>query len=73
MIFTLFTPELHPLGLGVMKDINSCLLQMLHTKFGQHWLSREGDVNGRRTTDGLQPIAIGLQSQVTYEVHYFDV
>ena len=46
---------------------------MLHTKFGQDWLSREDDVNGRRKTDGLQPIAIGLQSQVTYEVHHFDV
>ena len=62
LIFTLFTPKLPPLWVGVMKFTISCLLtlEVLHKgqRFSSSW---EGNINALRMMpdDGHQLIAIG--------------
>ena len=61
--FTPFTPQLSPLGLGVMKYKMSCLLtlRMLHTKFCQDWPCSSWD--RQRTDDArrrMPPILIAI-------------
>ena len=68
ILFYFLSKNYFPLGVGVMKFTMSCLftVQILHTKFGQDWLSSSWeDVNARRTRQDArrattdQPIAMG--------------